>query len=103
MKPILQRYPPILDEAESFYNDWRKCKILTKYVITDKLKISASKYTSESKLIADLACDSIDLVDIAIVLEKLLNIQLHEKLRYIRVLDIIDYLYFIRVRNNQII
>ena len=95
------RYPIILSPAANLNASWRNVRLLTKQVLTEKLSVSRSKFNSGSNIISDLRGDSLDFVEIAITLEKITGIRINERVSFNFVLEIIDYLHFIRVRKNE--
>nr|YP_009550968.1 acyl carrier protein [Eustigmatophyceae sp. Ndem 8/9T-3m6.8]QAA11900.1 acyl carrier protein [Eustigmatophyceae sp. Ndem 8/9T-3m6.8] len=90
------RFPTVLSDVESLNNSWRDARLLTKHILTEKLSVSRSQFTSSSKIAADLGGDSLDLVEIAIALEKTTGIRVNERVPFNYVLEIVDYLHFIR-------
>ena len=90
------RFPTILADVESLNNTWRDARLITKQILTEKLSVAGSRFTSGSKIAADLGCDSLDLVEIAISLEKITGIRVNERVPFNYVLEIVDYLHFIR-------
>lgn len=90
------KYPTVLSDVEGLNSTWRDARLLTKQILTEKLSVARSKFTSGSKITADLGGDSLDLVEIAIILEKLMGIRVNERVSFNYVLEIVDYLHFIR-------
>lgn len=91
-----KRFPSVLTDAETLNNSWRDTRSLTKQILTEKLSISRSEFNSGSKIAADLGGDSLDLVEIAITLEKITGIRVNERVPFNYVLEIVDYIHFIR-------
>ena len=89
------RFPSVLADVETLNNRWRDARSLTKQILTEKLSLSRSEFTSESKIAADLGGDSLDLVEIAIALEKITGIRVNERVPFNYVLEIVDYIHFI--------
>ena len=90
------RFPTVLSDVESLNNCWRDARLLTKQILTEKLSVSKSQFTAGSKIAADLGGDSLDLVEIAIGLEKITGIRVNERVPFKYVQEIVDYLHFIR-------
>lgn len=90
------RFPTQLGDAESLDVSWRDARLLTKQILTEKLSVSRSQFTAGSKIAADLGGDSLDLVEIAIALEKITGIRVNERVPFNYVLEIVDYVHFIR-------
>ena len=74
--------------------------MLTKQILTEKLSVASSEFTVGSKIYSDLGGDSLDLVEIAIGLEKITGIRVNENLSFSYVSDLIDYIYFVRIREK---
>ena len=90
------RFPTVLGDVEVLNNSWRDARLLTKQILTEKLSVAGSQFTSGSKIAADLGGDSLDLVEIAIALEKITGIRVNERVPFNYVLEIVDYLHFVR-------
>jgi len=90
------RFPKILSDAESLNSSWKDTRSLTKQILTEKLSVSRAQFTAGSKIAADLGGDSLDLVEITIALEKITGIRVNERVPFNYVLEIVDYLHFIR-------
>ena len=90
------RFPKILSDAESLNSSWKDTRSLTKQILTEKLSVSRAQFTAGSKIAADLGGDSFDLVQITIALEKITGIRVNERVPFNYVLEIVDYLHFIR-------
>lgn len=90
------RFPIALSDVETLNNSWRDARSLTKQILTEKLSVSRSQFTSASKTAADLGGDSLDLVEIAIAVEKITGVRVNERVPFNYVVDIVDYLHFIR-------
>ena len=90
------RFPAILSDAENLNLNWRDARLLTKQILTEKLSVARSQFTASSKIAADLGGDSLDLVEIAIALEKITGIRVNERVPFNYVLEIVDYIHFIR-------
>ena len=91
-----RRFPTALGDVEELNSNWRDARLLIKHILTEKLSVGRSQFTAGSKIAADLGGDSLDLVEIAITLEKLTGIRVNERVPFNYVLEIIDYLHFIR-------
>ena len=94
------RFPKVLNDAEVLNNEWRDARLLTKQILTEKLSVARSEFTSGSKISTDLGGDSLDLVEIAIGLEKITGVRVNERVPFNYVLEIVDYLHFIRTWDN---
>lgn len=90
------RFPTVLSDAKSLNTSWRDARLLTKQILTEKLSVSRAQFTAGSKIAADLGGDSLDLVEIAIALEKITDVRVNERVPFNYVLEIVDYLHFIR-------
>lgn len=90
------RYPTELSDIENLKLSWRDARFLIKQILTDKLSVGRSQFTAGSKITTDLGGDSLDLVEIAIALEKTVGIRVNEKVPFNYVLEIVDYLHFVR-------
>nr|YP_009550690.1 acyl carrier protein [Eustigmatophyceae sp. Chic 10/23 P-6w]QAA11620.1 acyl carrier protein [Eustigmatophyceae sp. Chic 10/23 P-6w] len=90
------RFPTVLADVEILNSSWRDARLLTKQILTEKLSVSRSQFTAGSKIAADLGGDSLDLVEIAIALEKVTGIRVNERVPFNYVIEIVDYLHFIR-------
>ena len=95
-----KRFPDVLADVENLNNGWRDARLLTKQILTEKLSVSRSEFTSGSKIAADLGGDSLDLVEIAIGLEKITGVRVNERVPFNYVVEIVDYLHFIRTWEN---
>lgn len=93
---VQTRFPTLLTDIENLNNSWRYSRLLTKQILTKKLFVSGSQFTSGSKIASDLGGDSLDLVEIAIALEKITGIRVNEHVPFNYVLEIVDYIHFIR-------
>ena len=91
-----KRFPEVLNEVEGLNNSWRDARLLTKQILTEKLSVSRDQFTSSSKIAADLGGDSLDLVEIAIGLEKITGVRVNERVPFNYVVEIVDYLHFVR-------
>jgi acyl carrier protein len=91
-----KRFPEILIEANELNKGWRDARLLIKQILTEKLSVSRQRFTSASKIGADLGGDSLDLVEIAINLEKTTGVRVDERVPFHFVVEIVDYLHFIR-------
>jgi acyl carrier protein len=90
------RFPTVLADVEILNSGWRDARLLTKQILTEKLSVSRSQFTVGSKIAADLGGDSLDLVEIAIALEKITGVRVNERVPFNYVVEIVDYLHFIR-------
>jgi len=91
-----KRFPTALADAENLNTSWRDARLLTKHILKEKLTASRFKFTARSKIATDLGSDSLDLVEIAIALEKITGVRVNERVAFNYVLEIVDYLHFIR-------
>jgi acyl carrier protein len=91
-----KRFPETLNEANRLNTGWGEARLLTKYILTEKLSVSRAQFTSVSKIAADLGGDSLDLVEIAIGLEKITGVRVNERVPFNYVVEIVDYLHFVR-------
>jgi len=90
------RFPTALSDVEILNSSWRDARLLTKQILTEKLSVSRSQFTAGSKIAADLGGDSLDLVEIAIALVKITGVRVNERVPFNYVVEIVDYLHFIR-------
>jgi acyl carrier protein len=90
------RFPKALADVENLNTSWRDARLLTKQILTEKLSVPRAEFTAGSKIAADLGGDSLDLVEIAIALEKITGVRVNERVPFNYVLEIVDYLHFIR-------
>jgi len=90
------RFPTALSDVEILNSSWRDARLLTKQILTEKLSVSRSQFTAGSKIAADLGGDSLDLVEIAIALEKITGVRVNERVPFNYVVEIVDYLHFTR-------
>nr|YP_009550547.1 acyl carrier protein [Eustigmatophyceae sp. Bat 8/9-7w]QAA11477.1 acyl carrier protein [Eustigmatophyceae sp. Bat 8/9-7w] len=91
-----KRFPLVLADVEALNNSWGNLRWLVKQIVTEKLSVSRSEFTSGSKISTDLGGDSLDLVEIAIALEKITGIRVNERVPFNHVSEIVDYIYFIK-------
>jgi acyl carrier protein len=65
-----------------------------KEIIERHLGINPSSYTNESKFVEDLACDSLDMIEVIMECEREFNIAIPDDVisKLITVQDLIDYI-----------
>ena len=95
-----RKFPLVVDEVETLNECWRNARLLSKQILTQKLSVASSEFTISSNIFSDLGGDSLDLVEIAIVLEKIIGIRINERLSFNYVLELIDYIYIVKVRER---
>jgi len=95
-----KRFPLIFDEFETLNECWRDARLLTKQILSEKLSVASSQFNVASKFSSDLGGDSLDLVEIAINLEKITGIRVNERLSLNYVLELIDYIYIVKIRET---
>ena len=95
-----RRFPLILDQVEILNECWRDARLLTKQILTEKLSVASSEFTIGSKISSDLGGDSLDLVEIAIALEKITGTRVNDHLSFNYVLELIDYMYFVTIKER---
>nr|YP_009131263.1 acyl carrier protein [Trachydiscus minutus]AIB04051.1 acyl carrier protein [Trachydiscus minutus] len=91
-----KRFPLVLADVEALNNNWGNLRWLVKQILTEKLSVSRSEFNSGSKISKDLGGDSLDFVEVAIALEKITGIRVNERVPFNYVLELVDYLYFIK-------
>nr|AOW70727.1 acyl carrier protein [Monodopsis sp. MarTras21] len=74
---------------------WKLSNLIIADLIEDKLGYEKNDLKLTDKLFSDLGADSLDLVEIALFLEKTAGIHIHEGLQFERVSDLIDYVFSI--------
>lgn len=72
---------------------WRLSNLLVLDLIEEKLNYEREEVTSSHYFSANLGADSLDLVEIAIYLEKIINVKISEKAKFKTVSDLIDYIF----------
>ena len=80
---------------------WYLSNLIIADLIEDKLGYDKDELKVSDELSSDLGADSLDLVEIAIYLEKAAGIPVLEGLEFKRVLDLIDYVFSIMVKRLQ--
>lgn len=80
---------------------WRLCSLITTDLIEDKLGYEKNDLKLTNKLSSDLGADSLDIVEIALYLEKVIGIPVHEDLKFERISDLVDYIFSILVTKIQ--
>jgi acyl carrier protein len=92
-----KKFPLIFDGVETLNKCWNDARLLTKHILTEKLSVASSEFNIGSKISTDLGGDSLDLVEIAIALEKITGVRVNEHLSFNYVLELIDYIYIVRI------
>ena len=95
-----RKLPLVLEEVETLNECWRNARLLSKQILTQKLSVASSEFTIGSNIFSDLGGDSLDLVEVAIVLEKIIGIRINERLSFNYVLELIDYIYIVKIRGR---
>lgn len=95
------RFPVVLSEVENLNVYWRQLLFLTKHMITEKFSVGGQYFTAGSKIVDDLGGDSLDLIEVLILLQKKTRVRINERVPFNYVLEIVDYLYFYRTRKNK--
>ena len=80
---------------------WRLSSLLIADLIEEKLSYEKEDLKLTDRLFVDLGADSLDLVEMALYLEKTAGLPIHENLKFERVSDLIDYVFSIMVRRIQ--
>nr|YP_010478941.1 acyl carrier protein [Lietzensia polymorpha]UVI61246.1 acyl carrier protein [Lietzensia polymorpha] len=70
-------------------------------LIQDKLGYEKDYLKLTNQLFSDLGADSLDLVEIALYLEKMVGIPVHEDIQFEHLTDLIDYVFSIMVSRIQ--
>ena len=91
-----KKFPLIFDEVETLNKHWQDARLLTIQIIAEKLSVASSEFNLRSKFSSDLGGDSLDLVEIAIALEKITGIRVNEHLSFNYVLELVDYIYIVK-------
>jgi acyl carrier protein len=76
---------------------WRLSLLLVSDLIDEKLSYEREEIKTTHRFSSDLGSDSIDLVEIALYLEKVTKIQISEKINFKTVSDLTDYIFLILV------
>jgi acyl carrier protein len=76
---------------------WRLANLVVFDVIEEKLSYEREEMKLSHNFSTDLAADSLDLVEIAIYLEKITNIKVSEKVKFKTLSDLIDYIFTIMI------
>lgn len=89
----------IIDEAPFTLHVgcWQLSNLLIADLIDDKLGYERNELKLTDKLSSSLGTDSLDLIEIALFLEKTAGIPIYEELRFDRVSDLIDYVFSIMI------
>lgn len=80
---------------------WRLCNLMTADLIEDKLGYEKNDLKLTDLLSSDIGADSLDIVEIALYLEKVVGIPFHEGLKFERISDLVDYIFSIMIRKIQ--
>lgn len=80
---------------------WRLCNLMTADLIEEKLGYEKNDLNLTDKLSYDLGADSLDIVEIALYLEKVIGLPIHEGLHFERISDLVDYIFSIMIRKIQ--
>jgi acyl carrier protein len=76
---------------------WRLSLLLVSDIIDEKLNYEREEIKVNQNFYSDLGSDSIDLVEIAIYLEKVTNISISEKTKFKTISDLTDYIFLILI------
>ena len=80
---------------------WRLSSLMIADLIEEKIGYEKNNIELTSLLTSDLGADSLDIVEIALYLEKTVGIPIHEGLQFKRVSDLIDYVFSIIICRIQ--
>ncbi len=80
---------------------WRLCNLMTADLIEDKLGYEKNDLKLTDQLSSDLGVDSLDIVEIALYLEKIAGIPIHEGFQFEKISDLVDYIFSIMIRKIQ--
>lgn len=80
---------------------WRLSNLIIADLIEDKLGYEKDSLKLTDQIFSDLGADSLDLIEIALYLEKTAGILVHEGIRFERISDLVDYVFSIMIRRLQ--
>lgn len=80
---------------------WRLCNLMIADLVEDKLGYEKNNLKLTDKLSSDVGADSLDIVELALFLEKVGGIPIHEGIQFERTSDLVDYVFSIMIRKIQ--
>ena len=80
---------------------WRLSNLIIADLIEDKLGYEKDSVKLTDQFFSDLGADPLDLIEIALYLEKTAGILVHEGIRFERISDLLDYVFSIMIRRIQ--
>jgi acyl carrier protein len=81
----------------TYFACWRLSNLIVFDIIEEKIGYEREELRPSNYFSANLGADSLDLVEIAIYLEKLINVKSSEKANFKTVSDLIDYIFSIMI------